>query len=413
MRGPVTGAGPRASWSIMRLTARNAAGPAARQAASLAPASPPGFSVQLDQGAVRVSLAGVWTSQTAHAAETVCVEMAKAVQGQARVELDLAGVERLDTAGAWLISRIGQGAADSGASASFANANAEHAVLLEAAHYRSFARPQPKSGSRLTQLFADVGFAVVAAGRDLVHGIAFLGELIVCFARSMANPRLFRGASFVFHMESFAYRSVPIIALINFLVGGIVAQQGIFQLRRFGASTFAVDLIGVLVCRELAVLLTCIMVAGRSGSAITAEIGSMKMREEIDALRVMGLDPVDVLIAPRVLALIVSLCLLTFVADISAIFGGMVVAWAYEGMSPTIYLERLQTAIGWNTFMVGMIKAPFMALVIGLIASIEGLAVGGSAESLGRQVTDSVVKSIFMVIALDGLFAMFFAAINY
>ena len=139
----------------------------------------------------------------------------------------------------------------------------------------------------------------------------------------------------------------------------------------------------------------------------------MKMREEIDALRVIGLDPIDVLVVPRVLALILSLVLLTFIADISAIFGGLMVAWIYEGIDPAIYLERLQGAIGMNTFLVGLIKAPFMALMIGLIASIEGLAVGGSAESLGRQVTESVVKSIFMVIVLDGLFAMLFAAINY
>ena len=139
----------------------------------------------------------------------------------------------------------------------------------------------------------------------------------------------------------------------------------------------------------------------------------MKMREEIDALRVMGLDPIDVLVVPRILALIVSLTLLTFLADISAIFGGLLVAWAYEGIDPVVYLARLQTAIGINSFAVGLIKAPFMALIIGLVASIEGFGVGGSAESLGRQVTDSVVKSIFMVIVLDGLFAMFFAGINY
>ena len=195
---------------------------------------------------------------------------------------------------------------------------------------------------------------------------------------------------------------MPIILLINFLVGCIVAQQGLFQLSRFGAATFVVDLIGILVLRELAVLLTSIMIAGRSGSAITAEIGSMKMREEIDALRVMGLDPVDVLILPRILALIIALPLLTFLADMAAIFGGLLVTWGYGGLSPEIFMARLQSAISLNTFMVGLIKAPFMALVIGMIAAMEGLKTQGSAESLGRQVTSSVVKSIFMVIVLDG-----------
>src|SRR5690606_12440403 len=178
-------------------------------------------------------------------------------------------------------------------------------------------------------------------------------------------------------------------ALISFLVGAIVAQQGIFQLQRFGATPFVVDLIGILVLRELAVLLTSIMIAGRSGSAFTAEIGSMKMREEVDALRVMGLDPVQVLIVPRVLALIVSLPLLTFLSMMSALLGGGLVSWFYGGISPEIFLARLQGAIALSTFLVGIIKAPFMALVIGLIASLEGLAVQGSAESLGRQVTSS------------------------
>jgi phospholipid/cholesterol/gamma-HCH transport system permease protein len=155
------------------------------------------------------------------------------------------------------------------------------------------------------------------------------------------------------------------------------------------------------------------MVAGRSGSAITAELGSMKMREEIDALRVMGLDPIDVLVMPRILALIISLPLLTFLSDMSAIFGGLLVAWFYGGISPEVFMARLQSAIAMNTFLVGLIKAPFMALVIGMIAAMEGLATQGSAESLGRQVTASVVKSIFMVILVDGMFAMFFASIAY
>ena len=373
----------------------------------------PAFSAKPEGGSLTLRLTGVWTAQTAHDAEAVCAQAGAAAKGQAKVVFDLSGLERLDTAGAWMISRLASAALPAGGKADFAHARPEHAVLLDAAHYRTFEQPVAAHVSPLLVLLADVGLGVVVAGRDLARGVAFLGEVMACIGRFILSPTRFRLPSFVFHMESFAFRSVPIVALINFLVGGIVAQQGIFQLRRFGASTFAVDLIGILVCRELAVLLTAIMIAGRSGSAITAEIGSMKMREEIDALRVMGLDPIDVLVVPRILALIVSLTLLTFLADISAIFGGLLVAWAYEGIDPVVYLARLQTAIGINSFAVGLIKAPFMALIIGLVASIEGFGVGGSAESLGRQVTDSVVKSIFMVIVLDGLFAMFFAGINY
>ena len=206
---------------------------------------------------------------------------------------------------------------------------------------------------------------------------------------------------------------MPIVALITFLVGCIVAQQGLFQLRRFGASLFAIDLVGILVLRELGVLLAAIMIAGRSGSAITAEIGSMKMREEIDALKVMGLDPIDVLIVPRVLALILALPLLTFLADMAAIYGGMLTSWIYAGITPEAYLTRLQNAIVVSTFLSGLIKAPVMGLAIAIIAATEGFAVEGSAESLGQKVTHSVVKSIFTVIVIDGIFAIFFAAINF
>ena len=226
------------------------------------------------------------------------------------------------------------------------------------------------------------------------------------------RPWRFRLTSLVYHLESFALRSLPIIALINFLVGCIVAQQGIFQLRRFGATAFAVDLIGILVLRELAVLLTSIMIAGRSGSAITAELGSMKMREEIDALQVIGLDPADVLILPRLIALLLALPLLTFVADLAALVGGAFVSYLYSNIPVETFIDRLRDAVGLNTLVVGLIKAPFMGLIIGVIAANEGLRVAGSAESLGRQTTASVVKSIFMVIVLDGLFAVFFALIT-
>jgi phospholipid/cholesterol/gamma-HCH transport system permease protein len=226
-------------------------------------------------------------------------------------------------------------------------------------------------------------------------------------------PSRFRVAALTNQLEQIAFRGVPIIVLISFLVGCIVAQQGIFQLQRFGAQTFVVNLVGILILRELGVLLTSIMVAGRSGSAFTAEIGSMKMREEIDALKVMGLDPIEVLIVPRVLALLIGLPILAFLSSMAALVGGALVAWGYGDIPPDVFLARLKATITLNTFLVGLIKAPFMALVIGVIASIEGMAVEGSAESLGRRVTSSVVKSIFMVIVLDGFFAIFFAAIRY
>jgi len=229
----------------------------------------------------------------------------------------------------------------------------------------------------------------------------------------MLSLSKWRVTPLVFHLESFGLRGAPIIFMINFFVGAIVAQQGILQLARFGATALTVELVGILTLRELGVLLTSIMVAGRSGSAITAEIGAMKMREEIDALRVMAVDPLQALVLPRLGALVIALPILTLLGDVASLFGGMCVAWVEGGVSPVAFLAGLQEPYMLQRFSVGLIKAPFMALIIGLIGAAEGFAVKGSAESLGSKVTASVVKSIFMVIVLDGCFAMFFAAVNY
>ena len=373
----------------------------------------PEFSSQRMGDAVRLSLGGHWTVDASAAIEARADGLLAESAGARRVVLDLGRVARLDTAGAWLIDRARQTLDAKGVDAKIESIRPEYEILLREARYRALAVRQPPSGSYVIRLFADIGESVVSAGSDLYRGVGFLGEVVAAIGKSLANPSHFRGTSLIVQMESIALRGTPIIALINFLAGAIIAQQGIFQLRRFGATIFVVDLIGILVLRELGVLLTAIMTAGRSGSAITAELGSMKLHEEIDALTVMGLRPVDILIIPRVLALIISLPLLTFIADMAGIFGGLLVSWAYEGITPARFLTLLQEAIGLHTFFGGLIKAPFMALIIGLISCVEGLAVGGSAESLGRQVTASVVKSIFMVVVVDGLFAIFFAGIRY
>lgn len=361
---------------------------------------------------VTARLVGRWTAEHAALVESLCAEIA-AEAGQHHLIIDLGLVERLDTLGAWVLDRVRHELGEQGLAADFANASPEQHILLDEVAYRGFQKQEKVRRSRIVDFLAEVGESVAGAGQDLVKGIAFLGELVSALVRVTVNPRRFRGTAVVNQLEQIAYKGVPIIVLISFLVGCIIAQQGIFQLVRFGATPFVVDLLGILVLRELGVLLTAIMIAGRSGSAFTAEIGSMKMREEIDALRVMGLDPIEVLIVPRILALVIGLPLLTFIANIAALTGGGVTAWIYGDISPDVFLSRLKAAIAMNTFLVGLIKAPFMALVIGIIATLEGLAVAGSAESLGRHVTSSVVKAIFMVIVLDGLFAMFFAAIKY
>jgi len=362
---------------------------------------------------LRATLFGRWTADQAPAVERCVADLVAGAGDERRIIFDLSNLDRLDTLGAWVLDRTRHDLGGKGYSADFVGARPEHHILLNEVAYRGFQPIPVVKRNRLVDLLVEIGQGVVRAAKDFAQGVSFLGQLLGAMIRVATRPRRFRGPSLVHQLELIAFRGVPIIALISFLVGAIVSQQGIFQLRKFGATPFVVDLVGILTLREVGVLLTAIMVAGRSGSSFTAEIGSMKMREEIDALRVMGLDPIEVLIVPRLLALIIALPLLTFLSDLAALYGGGLVAWIYGDVSPDVYLSRLRAAISMNTFMVGLIKAPFMALIIGLIASMEGLAVEGSAESLGRHVTSSVVKAIFMVIVVDGVFAMFFAAIRY
>ncbi len=373
----------------------------------------PAIACERTAAGVRLAFAGGWTIDFGARLEKEADALVADAEGAHDALIDLSDVEAMDTAGAWIIDRSVQALAERGIATQVVGARPEHAILLKEAHYRPVETAEPRAPPTLTSLLADIGESVYGAWADLVSGVAFLGRMVSVGLADLVRPPRWRWTSIFYHLEIFSLRSAPLILLINFLVGAIVSQQGIFQLARFNATPFTVDLIGILVLRELGVLLTSIMIAGRSGSAITAELGAMKMREEVDALEVMALDPIEVLILPRVIALIISLPLLTFLADMAALFGGGCVAWVYGDISPVVFVERLQDAIALNTFAVGLIKAPFMALIIGVIASVEGFGVAGSAESLGQHVTASVVKSIFMVIVLDGLFAMFFAAVRY
>ncbi len=360
-----------------------------------------------------LSLAGDWTVANSAALEAKAASLSDPARMARGAILDLSDVDHMDTAGAWVIDRARAELAESGVSASYRGARPEIALLLKEAGYKEIGPPRPTHPPIAVSLLGAIGESVYTAGHDLAEGVSFFGELVAMTIRLLPFPMRWRWISTAYHLEMYSLRSVPIIALINFLVGAIVTQQGIFQLSQFGASPYAVNLVGVLGLREMAVLMTAIMIAGRTGSAITAEIGSMNMREEIDALRVMALDPLEVLVMPRLVALAIALPVLTFIADMAELAGGLMVSWLYAGMAPAVFIARLQNAILPETFLVGLIKAPFMAVMIGLIASTEGMEVRGSAESLGRCVTSSVVKSIFMVIVMDGVFAMFFTAVNY
>lgn len=372
----------------------------------------PQATIRDEAGTLAVALAGSWSADRAPRIEQVIAEIARHLPQAGQARLDLSDVTRLDTLGAYVLNRLKARRERDGGEIDIVSDKPEHTVLLAEVHVHDEEKPTHRQ-FRVVDILVDIGEAVVRFGRDMVGGAMFLGEVVVGSIGVVLGPRKFRGPSLVNQIELIAFNGAPIIMLISFLVGCIVAQQGIFQLQQFGASAFVVNLTGILILRELAVLLTSIMIAGRSGSAFTAEIGSMKMREEIDALRVMGLDPIEVLVVPRILALIISLPILTFISAMAGLVGAGLVAWLYGGIGVDTFLARLQSVITWKHFAVGLIKAPFMAFVIGLIASIEGLAVQGSAESLGRQVTASVVKAIFMVIVVDGLFAMFFASIEF
>ena len=372
----------------------------------------PGFTFSTGPSGRLLLLEGAWSSAFADDVERTA-DLLQKTSGTGPLVLDLAKLTSFDTLGALLVNRAIREWQASGRVISIQGTSEAAHVLLEAVSLLKAPEIISFSGNRAVSIFADIGESVVLAGRDFMGSTSFLGQVIATFGKLVLSPHRIRFTSIVAQVEQVAFRGVPIIMLISFLVGAIVAQQGIFQLNRFGASTFAVNLIGILVLRELGVLLTSIMVAGRSGSAFTAELGSMTMREEVDALRVMGLDPIEILVLPRVIALLVGLPLLTFMSDLSALFGGGVVSWLYAGISNDVYMERLKDAISLQTIFAGLIKAPFMALVIALVACGDGLSVRGSAESLGRQVTDAVVKSIFMVIVVDGIFAMFFAAIRF
>jgi len=358
------------------------------------------------------SAAGPWIAVHSSALEQL-VGSVSLQRATSRIVIDIAGVEQLDTLGAWSLERLARRFQDHGQELVFARIPDRFRGLLDRVHdvNREISTPRAKT-NRVIAGLESVGRATVGFKDDAKSFLEMLGAIGISLLSIIVRPRTLRLTSAVHHLYRVGWQAIPIMLLITFLIGGIIAQQGIFHFRKFGADAYVVDMVGILVLREIGVLIVSIMVAGRSGSAYTAELGSMKMREEIDALRTMGFDPVEVLILPRVLALVCALPILTFLGSMSALYGGGLVAWLYGGMSPEIFIARIREAISVTHFEVGMVKAPFMALVIGVVACSEGLRVKGSAESLGLQTTTSVVKSIFLVIVLDGVFAIFFASIG-
>jgi phospholipid/cholesterol/gamma-HCH transport system permease protein len=356
---------------------------------------------------------GSWTAANVMSLEALSDDVTAELDRSKTVKLDMKGLSELDTLGAWLLEKLSRRATSAGHRIDVVGVADNYAGLIEEIRQVNRHNPAPtRPPNPVVVKLGELGRSAMNATDDIAVFLQMLGSLFVALVGVLRRPRSLRITSLVYQLYKVGWQAIPIIVLITFLIGAIIAQQGFFHFRKFGAESYVVDMVGILVLRELGVLIVAIMVAGRSGSAYTAELGSMKMREEIDALSTMGLDPIEVLILPRVVALICALPILSFIGSMAALYGGGLVAQFYGDMGPAIFIARLHDAISVTHFEVGIIKAPFMALVIGIVACSEGLRVKGSAESLGRQTTTSVVKSIFLVIVLDGLFAVFFASIG-
>jgi len=289
----------------------------------------------------------------------------------------------------------------------------EHAALIEAVRNSGAPLPAPPSaGKPFHRMLEAVGRWVANAYGNILIFLDFLGRTLLSLMESLLNPRHWRVTSIVFHMQAVGLNAVPLVMLLSFMVGAVVAFLGATVLSEFGAQLWVVELVGVAFFREFGVLLTAILLAGRTASAFTAQIGSMKSGEELDAIRTMGLDPIELLVLPRLKALLLTLPLLTFLATMAGLLGGMAVCVWHLDISPEIFIGRLQNELSPRHFWVGMSKAPIFAMVIGLIGCLEGFKVKNNAQSVGEHTTSSVVQTISLVILLDALAAMFFMELD-
>ncbi|MCI5112540.1 MAG: MlaE family lipid ABC transporter permease subunit [Marivita sp.] len=365
------------------------------------------FSVPPVDGSGTLHLSGRVTIRTV----TALHDHLRDIEISALKRIDLSSVTRLDTAGAWALLMLRQkpGAKD----IEIIGASVEAASLLESVEHAlpSPESPPPVDGSLTARLdrFGRRVFAGVMFVRALT---GYLGIFLHRLARAVRHPSEFKLTSLVHHCEEVGLKAVPIVALMAFLIGVVLAFQGSTQLRQFGAEVFVVDLIAISILRELGILLTAIIVAGRTASAFTAAIGSMKMREEIDAMRTLGLDPGMNLFVPRILALLIMLPILGLIANIAGLFGGALMAWIDLGISPAMFTTRLVEGTAVSHVFVGLVKAPVFAMIIGVVGCHAGMQVQSNAESLGRMTSNAVVTAIFAVIVADAVFSIFFARIG-
>lgn len=366
----------------------------------------------VERGVTRLRLEGPWVTR---AAAPLDRELSELVQSSVKGEvvLDLSGVTRLDTVGAWLVHRTQEDLAAAGATVRVEGVSDDQKGLLEAVSRVERDEPIKRPHRNiLYELALRTGKSTYDFRDEALELLSFLGMLVVKSIATLLHPSRIRITALAHNIEATGLNAMPIVGLLSFLIGVVLAYQGADQLSRFGAQIFVVNLLGVSVLRELGGLITAIIVAGRSGSAFTAQIGTMQVNQEVDAMETLGLDPIEVLVIPRVFALAITLPLLTFYASMMAIFGGALMSYFVLDISGPQFLQQFKAAITVNTFWVGMVKAPVFAFAIAMVGCYEGLKVSGSAESVGRLTTQSVVVSIFLVIVLDALFSILFATLG-
>jgi phospholipid/cholesterol/gamma-HCH transport system permease protein len=366
--------------------------------------------ITLADDRLTVALRGRWTIDAAAALDA---DIDRAALGTARqTRIDLSGLAAIDSAGAMLLVRLRDRLAATG-EVETVGARPDHSALIDrVAASAGVSPPAPVPHQAFIALLTRVGRATCLLADEAVDLLNFLGLAVVSIVRGMANPARIRFVSFISHMERVGLDAMPIVGLLSFLIGVVVAYQGADQLRQFGAEIFTVNLLGISIMREMGIILTAVVVAGRSGSAFAAQIGTMQVNQEVDAMRTLGLDPVEILVLPRTLALVLAMPLLGVYADIMGLAGGAVMSIAVLDISLAQYFERLRDAIGIWTFWVGIIKAPVFGFLIALTGCREGLKVGGSAESVGLHTTRAVVISIFLVIVTDAIFSILFSIIH-
>ena len=325
------------------------------------------------------------------------------------VTIDLSGVEKVDTVGAWLIYRTvrDRGAKVIGASKDVAGlldqvAEADHPTQV---------RPEERPGP--LRALDELGGWVTDAGSTLIGLVGFLGSVLLGFAAIIRRPKRFRLNAVIQRFDVVGVRALGIIGLMSFLIGIVVGQQGAVQLEQFGAEIYTINLIGRITVRELGTLMTAIMVAGRSGSAFAAQIGTMKLTEEVDAMRTIGVSPIEALVVPRMIAATVMMPLLAFYAMIMSLLGGGIYVWIDLGIPPLTYIQRLQEVIPVTDLWVGLIKAPVFGVIIALAGCFQGMLVEGDSEQVGTRTTAAVVQAIFLVIVIDAVFAVFFSQVGW